>query len=368
MALLDAADRATKAISTGRYMAATFNLLRGRDLIWSYVVNNYLLGEEPAPFDLLHWNGDITNLPASWHRDYLETLYKGNKLVEKGGISVLGVPIDLSMVKTPTYIQAGREDHIAPPQSVWKIMDHFAGPKRFVLAGSGHIAGRGQPAGAPGNINIGPTTEPRGTLEEFIAGATEHKGSWWPDWMEWLKAQDPKTVKAKGARVPGKGKLKAIEDAPGRYVKSSLSCRSGSGRRGPKSAQALEDLQRRASLALDEYREAALAPSRRDRPAGRADRAWRGHRRRDGRPDRRLRRVLIDGDGRARRPVRRAGSVAAGASARRWSRPRSRGAPPGSEPDGRRQSCGARISTESAASRSKARRETRFGPALRMSR
>ena len=139
---------AEKGYLDGRYMAATFNLLRGRDLIWSYVVNNYLMGKDPPPFDLLHWNSDTTNLPADWHRDYLQTLYSGNKLAEKGGISVAGTPIDIGTVKTPTYIQAGREDHIAPPQSVWKIMDHFAGPKRFVLAGSGHIAGVVNPPAA----------------------------------------------------------------------------------------------------------------------------------------------------------------------------------------------------------------------------
>src|SRR3990170_4117049 len=120
---------ADKGYLDGRYMAATFNLLRGRDLLWSYVVNNYLLGEEPTPFDLLHWNSDTTNLPAGWHRDYLETLYKGNKLILKGGITVAGTPIDLTTVKTPCYIQAGREDHIAPPESVWKLMHHFKGDK-----------------------------------------------------------------------------------------------------------------------------------------------------------------------------------------------------------------------------------------------
>ena len=140
MALLQQVT-AEKGYLDGRYMGATFNLLRGRDLIWNYVVNNYLLGEEPPPFDLLQWNSDTTNLPAGWHRDYLETLYKANRLVEKGGIKVAGVAIDLTSVKTPCYIQAGREDHIAPPESVWKMMDHFAGDKRFVLAGSGHIAG-----------------------------------------------------------------------------------------------------------------------------------------------------------------------------------------------------------------------------------
>jgi len=208
-----------KGYLDGRYMAATFNLLRGRDLIWNYVVNNYLLGDEPPPFDLLHWNGDTTNLPARWHRDYLETLYKGNKLAEKGGISVGGRPVDIDDVKTPTYIQAGREDHIAPPQSVWKIMDHFAGPKRFVLAGSGHIAGVVNPPSAQ-KYQYWINDRDAGTLDDFIAAATEHKGSWWPDWLEWLKKRDGATVKADGARVPGKGKLKAIEDAPGSYVKA----------------------------------------------------------------------------------------------------------------------------------------------------
>jgi polyhydroxyalkanoate synthase len=210
---------AEKGYLDGRYMAATFNLLRGRDLIWNYVINNYLLGEEPAPFDLLHWNSDTTNLPAGWHKNYLETLYQGNKLAEKGGISVAGVAIDIDRVKTPTYIQAGREDHIAPPESVWKIMDHFQGDKRFVLAGSGHIAGVVNPPAAR-KYQYWTNDRPSGTLQSFIEGATEHKGSWWPDWVEWLKKQDPATVKAEGARVPGEGKYKAIEDAPGRYVKA----------------------------------------------------------------------------------------------------------------------------------------------------
>ena len=218
MALLTKLTAETGTVD-GRSMAATFNLLRGRDLIWNYVVNNYLLGEEPAPFDLLHWNSDVTNLPAAWHRDYLETLYKGNKLVERGGISVDGTPIDLSTVKTPSYIQAGREDHIAPPQSVWKLMHHFAGDKRFVLAGSGHIAGVVNPP-STGKYGYWLNEGEKVSLETFITGATEHKGSWWPDWLAWLKAQAPAEVPAKGARIPGKGKLKAIEDAPGRYVRT----------------------------------------------------------------------------------------------------------------------------------------------------
>ncbi len=210
---------AEKGYLDGRYMAATFNLLRGRDLIWNYVVNNYLLGEEPPPFDLLHWNSDTTNLPASWHRDYLENLYKANKLAKKGGISVAGTSVDIDAVKTPTYVQAGREDHIAPPQSVWKIMDHFAGPKRFVLAGSGHIAGVVNPPAAQ-KYQYWVSDKDAGTLDEFVAAAKEHKGSWWPDWLAWLKKQDGETVKVEGARVPGGGKLKAIEDAPGSYVKA----------------------------------------------------------------------------------------------------------------------------------------------------
>jgi polyhydroxyalkanoate synthase len=218
MALLDQLTR-EKGYLDGRYMAATFNLLRGRDLIWNYVVNNYLLGEEPPPFDLLHWNSDTTNLPAGWHRDYLETLYKGNKLAEKGGIAVAGTPIDVDGVTTPSYVQAGREDHIAPPESVWKIMDHFAGPKRFVLAGSGHIAGVVNPPAAQ-KYCYWTNDRPSATLAEFIEGATEHKGSWWPDWLAWVKKQDGAMVKADGARVPGGGKVKAIEDAPGSYVKA----------------------------------------------------------------------------------------------------------------------------------------------------
>ncbi|WP_414901886.1 PHA/PHB synthase family protein [Sphingomonas flavalba] len=203
----------------GRYMAVTFNLLRGRDLIWNYVVNNYLLGQDYPPFDLLHWNGDTTNLPAKWHRAYLCDLYRDNKLVQPGALSAADTPIDLTKVTTPSYVQAGREDHIAPPDSVWKITEHFTGPLRFVLAGSGHIAGVVNPPSA-GKYQYWTNPERAPNLDAFIAGATETKGSWWPDWLAWLHGHDDAEVKAKGARIPGKGKLKAIEDAPGRYVKS----------------------------------------------------------------------------------------------------------------------------------------------------
>jgi len=203
----------------GRYMAATFNLLRGRDLIWSYVVNNYLLGADYPPFDLLYWNGDTTNLPARWHRQYLTDLYRDNKLVTPGAISIEGTAIDLRKVQTPCYIQAGREDHIAPIKSVWKLTEHFSGPIRFLLAGSGHIAGVVNPP-ADQKYQYWTVEKTASTLDDFIASATETKGSWWPDWIEWIHAKGNDAVPAKGARIPGKGKLKALEPAPGSYVKS----------------------------------------------------------------------------------------------------------------------------------------------------
>ncbi len=203
----------------GRYMAATFNLLRGRDLIWNYVTNNYLLGNDYAPFDLLHWNADVTNLPANWHLGYLTDLYRDNRLAQPGSMSVDGVPIDLTTVKTPAYIQAGREDHIAPPESVWKVTEHFAGPLRFVLAGSGHIAGVVNPPSA-GKYQYWTNDAPAASLAAFIAGASETKGSWWPDWRKWIAGADGATVPATGARVPGNGTAPALCDAPGEYVRT----------------------------------------------------------------------------------------------------------------------------------------------------
>lgn len=202
----------------GRYMAATFNLLRGRELIWNYVTNNYLLGEDYPPFDLLFWNGDVTNLPAKWHLSYLTDLYRDNKLVQPGVLSINGTPIDLTRITTPSYIQAGREDHIAPAASVWKLKGMLGGPVRFVLAGSGHIAGVVNPPAAQKYqywTNPGVTA----TLNDFIQGAQEIKGSWWPDWVGWIAEQAPEKVAAKGARVPGSGRRKTFGDAPGAYVK-----------------------------------------------------------------------------------------------------------------------------------------------------
>lgn len=201
----------------GRYMAATFNMLRSSDLIWTYVINNYLLGNEYPAFDLLHWNGDTTNLPFTWLKAYLTDLYRDNRLVMPDALSVLGTPIDLHRITTPSYIQAGRQDHIAPPQSVWRLTRHLAGPWKFVLAGSGHIAGVVNPPSSgkyqywlnPGDVQ---------SFDEFVAGAVETKGSWWPDWIEWIRSHSANTVPAKGRRVPGGRGDRTIEDAPGRYV------------------------------------------------------------------------------------------------------------------------------------------------------
>ncbi|OYY71625.1 alpha/beta hydrolase [Sphingomonas sp. 28-63-12] len=203
----------------GRYMAATFNLLRGRDLIWNYVTNNYLLGQDYAPFDLLHWNGDTTNLPTKWHLSYLRDLYRDNLLVKPGALSISGTPIDLTIVKTPSYIQAGREDHIAPAESVWQLTRQLRGTMRFVLAGSGHIAGVVNPPAA-GKYQYWTNPMLGESLADFVGGATETKGSWWPDWIVWIRAQDAALVAAKGPRIPGKGALKSLCDAPGDYVAS----------------------------------------------------------------------------------------------------------------------------------------------------
>ena len=209
---------AEKGYLDGRYMAATFNLLRGNDLIWNYVIKNYLLGEDYPAFDLLHWNGDVTNLPAKWHMSYLKDLYRDNKLVVPDSLSADGTPIDLSKIETPAYIQAGREDHIAPAASVWKLMDHLNGPKTFVLAGSGHIAGVVNPPAAK-KYQYWTNPAETGSFDAFVAGAQETPGSWWPHWIAWIKTQDSAELAATGKRAPGGKGDSVIEDAPGRYVK-----------------------------------------------------------------------------------------------------------------------------------------------------
>jgi polyhydroxyalkanoate synthase subunit PhaC len=219
-ATLETLDRLTaeKPWLDGRNMAMTFNMLRSNDLIWNYVVNNYLLGKDYFPFDLLYWNSDATNVPALWHKSYLEDIYRDNLLIKPGGITVLGVPIDLRSVATPSYIQGGKEDHIAPARSAYKLTRYFTGEKRFVLAGSGHIAGVVNPPLQHKYQYWTSATLPE-RFDDFVAGATETKGSWWPDWIAWLA---PRSGAMVPARVPGTGKYPAIEAAPGRYVKERI--------------------------------------------------------------------------------------------------------------------------------------------------
>jgi len=210
---------ATDGYVDGRYLAATFNLLRSTDLIWSTVIRNYLLGEKYPAFDLLYWNSDTTNLPAKWHQSYLKDLYRDNLLVRSDALSADGTGIDLTRITTPCFIQAGREDHIAPPQSVWRLTRHLAGPWTFLLAGSGHIAGVVNPPSA-GKYQYWTNPDEHRSLDEFVAGASEHPGSWWPYWVEWLEDRGAAKVPAKGRRVPGGKGDKVIEDAPGRYVRT----------------------------------------------------------------------------------------------------------------------------------------------------
>ncbi len=203
----------------GSEMATTFNMLRANDLIWSFVVNNYLLGNEPFPFDLLYWNSDSTRMPAAMHSFYLRQMYQANKLREPGGIELAGVKIDLSRIHTPAYFLSTREDHIAPWKSTYRGTQLLAGDSRFVLAASGHIAGVvNPPDGGKYSHWINPAVPT--TPEAWLEGATEIAGSWWPDWQRWVAAFDRDQVPA---RVPGDRRLTPIEDAPGSYVKVKAS-------------------------------------------------------------------------------------------------------------------------------------------------
>ncbi|MGL6043771.1 MAG: PHA/PHB synthase family protein [Sandaracinobacteroides sp.] len=206
----------------GRWLATTFNLLRPTDLMWNYVVNNYMKGKEYTPFDLLYWNSDPTNVPGRFMRDYIGGLYRDNLLGRPGGVRVMGVDIDLKSVETPAYIQAGRDDHIAPALSCFKLTRAFSGEHRFMLAGSGHIAGVVNPPVAQKYQHwaLPDGVRTPATLDAFRAAATETRGSWWPDWISWLEPRSGARVKA---RIPGKAKgFAAIEDAPGRYVKERI--------------------------------------------------------------------------------------------------------------------------------------------------
>jgi polyhydroxyalkanoate synthase len=200
-------------VLSGQTMADTFNALRANDLIWSFFVNNYLLGKEPKPFDLLFWNSDQTRMPKTLHLFYLRKFYGENALA-KGELTLDNVRLDLKSVKTPIYVQSSKEDHIAPARSVYKGAQLFGGPVTFTLAGSGHIAGViNAPAAQKYQHWTNEALPP--TLAEWQAGASEHPGSWWPHWASWLKARSGAQVPA---RDPAKGKLKPLGDAPGAYV------------------------------------------------------------------------------------------------------------------------------------------------------
>ncbi len=198
----------------GSEMATTFNMLRANDLIWSFVVNNYLMGREPMAFDLLYWNADSTRMPAAMHSYYLRNMYMKNLLREPGGLTLAGVPIDLSKVKTPLYFVSTVEDHIAPWKTVYAGSRVFNSPVRFVLGGSGHIAGIVNPPAA-NKYGYWTNDTLADDADAWLANAKQNAGSWWTDWQRWVDKHGGGKV---AARVPGKGKLKALEDAPGSYV------------------------------------------------------------------------------------------------------------------------------------------------------
>jgi polyhydroxyalkanoate synthase len=208
-------DMMKAGVLEGSKMAMAFNMLRSNDLIWSYVVSNYLKGKEPAAFDLLHWNSDATRMPAANHSYYLRNCYLENRL--SAGTMVLdNTQLDLSKVKVPVYNLATREDHIAPADSVFYGSQFFGGPVKYVLAGSGHIAGVINPPSL-GKYQYWTNDQIKDiSLADWMKGAEEHKGSWWPDWRGWLETIDAETVPA---RTPGEGPLKPLEDAPGSYVR-----------------------------------------------------------------------------------------------------------------------------------------------------
>ncbi|MEO8204152.1 MAG: class I poly(R)-hydroxyalkanoic acid synthase [Betaproteobacteria bacterium] len=202
----------------GAEMATTFNLLRANDLVWSFVINNYLMGKDPFPFDLLYWNSDSTRMPAAMHSFYLRNMYIRNLLRQPGRITLNKVPIDLTKVKVPLYFASTIEDHIAPWKSTYAGAKLFASKVRFVLGGSGHIAGIVNP---PAANKYGYWTNEKlvDTPQAWLDAAKQHGGSWWIDWAQWAEGHAGEKVPA---RVPGKGKLKALEDAPGSYVKLRL--------------------------------------------------------------------------------------------------------------------------------------------------
>jgi polyhydroxyalkanoate synthase len=201
----------------GQELASTFSFLRPNDLVWNYVVGNYLKGETPPPFDLLYWNSDSTNLPGPMYTWYLRNTYFENNLIKPGKVTVCGEKVDLSSVDLPVYIYGSREDHIVPIGGAYASVKHLPGKKRFVMGASGHIAGVINPP-AKNKRSHWTNDKLADDQDEWLAGATEHPGSWWPDWAAWLKPHGGKQVPA--PKAYGKGAYKAIEPAPGSYVKA----------------------------------------------------------------------------------------------------------------------------------------------------
>ncbi len=208
-----------KGYLEGHHMAGMFSLLRENDLIWSFVVNNYLLGKEPIPFDLLYWNSDSTRLPASMLIYYLRNLYKKNALMKPGSLVLDNVPIDIEQIKTPSYFLSAKEDHIAPWRSCYPAVKKLKGHVRFVLSGSGHIGGIVNHPRAK-KYGFHTNTKKYDNPDEWLESSKAHEGSWWTDWGKWIARRGGKKVPA---RIPGSGNLKAIEDAPGTYVKIRIS-------------------------------------------------------------------------------------------------------------------------------------------------
>jgi polyhydroxyalkanoate synthase len=204
-----------KGYLEGRHMANVFNMMRDNDLIWSFVVNNYLMGRDPMAFDLLYWNSDCTRMPAAMHTFYLRNMYLENKLIQPGAIRIKGESIDLREVKLPVYQLSTESDHIAPWRSTYTPSQLYGGPYRFVLSGSGHIAGVVNPPSAKKYCFWTNAQNPP-VPDDWLAAAARHEGSWWPDWLAWIKPHAGKLIPA---RKPGDGKLEPIEDAPGEYVK-----------------------------------------------------------------------------------------------------------------------------------------------------
>ena len=210
LALMDRA-MAEKGVLEARQLQKTFSLLRANDLIWSFVINNYLMGKEPFPFDLLYWNDDSTNMPAAMHSMYLRKMYRDNLLTKAGGISMYNTPIDIKKIKTPAYFLSTREDHIAPWRATYATTQLTSGPVTFTLAASGHIAGVVNAPDRNKYCYWSSEKEPK-NADQWLEQAEQHDGSWWPHWGKWIRQYG-------GKRVPARKVKKGLEAAPGSYVK-----------------------------------------------------------------------------------------------------------------------------------------------------